>query len=67
MKHHDMCKVLFFPPLEKEPKISWLSFEDMADFPSREKRKSNNFNNEEKELKKKGLYEVATFTHDNGR
>ena len=26
MKHHDMYKVLFFPPFEKEPKISWFSF-----------------------------------------
>ena len=27
MKHHDMHKVLFFPPFEKEPKISWFSIE----------------------------------------
>ena len=26
MKHQDMYKVLFFPPFEKEPKISWFSF-----------------------------------------
>ena len=69
MKHHDMYKVLFFPPFEKEPKISWFSIEDIADFHSGEKRKGNDFNNEEKELKRKknGLYEVASLTHDNGR
>ena len=32
MKHQDMYKVLFFPPFEKEPKISWFSIEDIADF-----------------------------------
>ena len=51
-----------------KPRISWFSIEDIADFHSGEKRKGNDFNNEEKELKrKKGLYEVASFTHDNGR
>ena len=27
MKNHDMYKVLFFPPFEKETKISWFSIE----------------------------------------
>ena len=53
MKHQDMYKVLFFPPFEKQPKISWFSIEDMADFHSVEKRKRNDFINEEKELKRK--------------
>ena len=48
-----MYKVLFFPPFEKEPKISQFSIEDIAGFHSGEKRKCNNFNNEEKELKRK--------------
>ena len=50
-----MYKVLFFPPFEKEPKISWFSIEDIADFHSGEKRKGNDFNNEEKELKRKKM------------
>ena len=58
-----MYKVLFFPPFEKELKISWFSIEDIADFHSGEKRKRNDRNNEEKELKR----EKITFTHDNGR
>ena len=53
MKHQDMYKVLFFPPFEKQPKISWFSIEDMADFHSVEKRKRSDFVNEEKELKRK--------------
>ena len=62
-------KSTVFPPFEKEQKISWFSIEDIADFHSGEKRKGNDFNNEEKELKRKknGLYEVASLTHDNGR
>ena len=48
-----MYKVLFFPPFEKEPKISQFSIEDIAGFHSGEKRKCSNFNNEEKELKRK--------------
>ena len=42
-----------FPPFEKEPKITWFSIEDIADFHSGEKRKRNDFHNEEKELKRK--------------
>ena len=53
MKHQDIYKVLLFPPFEKEPKISWFSIEDIADFLSGEKRKRSDFNNEEKELKRK--------------
>ena len=55
MKHQDMYKVLFFPLLEKELKISWFSTEDIANFHSGEKRKCSNFNNEEKELKRKKM------------
>ena len=38
-----------------KPKISWFSIEDIADFHSGEKRKGNDFNNEEKELKRKKM------------
>ena len=48
-----MQKLLFFPPFEKEPKISWFSIKDIADFHSGEKRKGNDFNNKEEELKRK--------------
>ena len=48
-----MYKVLFIPPYKKELKLSRFSIEDKADFHSGEKRKRNDFNNEEKELKRK--------------
>ena len=46
IKHKDLYKVLFFPLFEKEPKISWFSTEDIADFILGSKRKRCNFNNE---------------------
>ena len=46
-----LCKLLILPPFEKEPKISWFSIEDIAGFHSGEKRKRNDFNNEEKKLR----------------
>ena len=66
IKHQDMYKVLFFPPFEKKPKISWFSIEGIGGFHSGGKRKCNEFDSEEKELKRKknGLYEVAIFTHE---
>ena len=52
MKHLDMYKVRFLPQFEKEPKMSRFSIEDIADFDLGEKRKRNDFNNEENEFKK---------------
>ena len=47
-----MYKVRFLPQFEKEPKMSRFSIEDIADFDLGEKRKRNDFNNEENEFKK---------------
>ena len=52
-----MYKVLFFPPFEKEPKISCFLIEDITTLIIKRR------NYEEKN----GLYETATFTHDNER
>ena len=64
-----MYKVLFFPPFEKEPKTSWFSIEDIADFHSSEKRKRNDLDNEEKELKipfpTTLSYEVVEYLRNN--
>ena len=55
IKHQDMYKVLFFPPFEKKPKISWFSIEGIGGFHSGGKRKCNDFDSEEKELKRKKM------------
>ena len=63
MKHQDRYKVLLFPPFEKEPKISWFSIEDVVVFHSGEKRKRNDFNNQEKELKRKNMNYMSFYFH----
>ena len=45
----------FFPPFEKKPKISWFSIEGIGGFHSGGKRKCNDFDSEEKELKRKKM------------